>query len=299
MTENSNIKKGVFFALLTAFISGLAIFYNKQIVISGIDPLTFNIIKNGGVAIILSLLLWKKEENLNFPRLIFDKRLILIGIVGGSIPFILYFEGLKQVAASEANLIHKTLFIWVALMAIPSLKEKLNLFQIIGYLLIIYANFFIGGLSGFKLSVFEGMIAGATILWAVENIIAKITLREVESVVVAWGRMFFGTIILILVAVMSVKVHLLFNLKLNQVFPVMGSIVLLTLYVVIWYKALKLAPVTLVTAILVLATPITNILSAVYISHKFPPIMSFNTTYVLLGILLISLGWQWRKKIAE
>ena len=51
------MKKGIIFAIITAVISGFSIFYNKLIIVKGIDPLIFNIIKNGGVALILSCFL--------------------------------------------------------------------------------------------------------------------------------------------------------------------------------------------------------------------------------------------------
>jgi uncharacterized membrane protein len=55
MHMNPQTKKGILFAVLAACISGVSIFYNKLVLVKGIDPLIFNIIKNGGVALILSL----------------------------------------------------------------------------------------------------------------------------------------------------------------------------------------------------------------------------------------------------
>ena len=57
MQVNSNIKKGIFLALLTAGVSGISIYYNKLVIVS-MEPLIFNILKNGGVAIILSMILF-------------------------------------------------------------------------------------------------------------------------------------------------------------------------------------------------------------------------------------------------
>lgn len=295
----NNQKKGLIFAFISAIISGFSIFYNKQVVISGIDPVIFNIIKNGGVAFILSILLFRKFKTRNlFFRKITDKRLILIGITGGSIPFILFFQGLTHVAAANANLIQKSLFIWVLIMAVAFLNEKIRPVQIIGYLLVIYGNFFIGGLTGFKASIYEGMILAAAVLWSIENIISKKVLETNESEFVAWGRMFFGTVVLIAIALFSGKTGVVSGLSLNQILPLTGSIALLSLYVFTFYKALKFAPATTVTAILVLATPITNILSVVFISHKIPSSVSLNTGIILLGVLLISLGFKWRNRIA-
>lgn len=285
---NRDFKTGILFALLTAFISGLSIFYNKMVITRGIDPLIFNIYKNGGVALILTLLLFSFPKNNNLFRLSpkIWKRLLLIGLVGGSIPFILFFEGLKTVSATNANLIHKSLFIWVALMALPFLGEKLNLWQIIGYLFIAWSNFFIGGFSWFSGNIGEIMILTATILWSVENIIAKITLKDADHKIVAWGRMFFGSLVLIFIALIQNRFTFI-NLKDLPVLS--GSIIFLSAYVICWYKALKLAPATLVTSILILAAPITNILTAVFITHAIAPAQLINLIFSLFGVALITL----------
>ena len=54
------------------------------------------------------------------------KLLALIGIIGGSIPFYLFFKGLSMVPAVNGAIIQKTLVLWVALFAMLFLGEKLS-----------------------------------------------------------------------------------------------------------------------------------------------------------------------------
>lgn len=286
------MKKGIWFALITAMISGFSIFYNKLVLIKGIDPLIFNIIKNGGVAIFFSivfLLIPKHRRQFIRSWSLQWKRLFLIGVVGGSLPFFLFFEGLKETSAINAGLIHKTLFIWVALMAIPILKERLSFWQIAGYFLIVYGNFFIGGFSSFKASKGEFMILAATLLWSVETIIANKILKNTAALLAAWGRMFFGVLVLIVFALFQGKLALLFQIKVEQLLPILTSVLFLTGYVFSWYQALKLAPVTVVAAVLVLSTPITNFLTAIFIVHNLTAFQWFNNLAVLLGVLCVAL----------
>lgn len=287
----NNIKKGIILALVTAFISGFSIFYNKLVITKGIDPLIFNLIKNGGVGLILSALLITSRRLPKLTKLpLYQwKKLIVIAFVGGSIPFLLFFEGLRTVSATNANLLHKTLFIWVAAMAIPVLGERLNIWQIVGYWLVAWSNLFMGGFSGFSGSVGELMILGATLLWSLENVIAKITLKDIDSNIVAWGRMFIGSLILLAIAVSQDKLILFTRLTLEQFLQVAPSIVFLTGYVVTWYKALKFAPATVVASVLILATPITNLLSTVFITHNLPQPQFINLIFTVVGIALISL----------
>src|SRR3989338_1774152 len=281
--------KGIAIASITALISGFSIFYNKLVIVRGVDPLIFNILKNGGVAVILSILLLPLTQRKKLLSLSSSqwKKLLLIGFIGGFVPFVLYFEGLKQVSALNANLIHKTLFIWVAVMALPVLKEKLNIWQILGFLIVAWSNLFIGGFSGFTGNRGEIMIFAATLLWSVENIIAKIALKETDSQIVAWGRMFIGSIFLIILALVQNKLVLLTKLGSSQINPVIGSVIFLTGYVYLWFRALKLAPATIVTSVLILATPITNVLSAVFVNHALPQPQIINLLFTLIGVAFI------------
>lgn len=285
----SKIKQGIVFALLAALISGVSIFYNKLVVVKGIDATIFNILKNGGTALIVSMLLLSSTSRGEVAKLTKSKWMLLlvIAVVGGSIPFVLFFDGLKAVPAINANLIQKTLFVWVAILAVVFLREKLTRVQVLGYGLVLISNLFIGGFTSFALNTAEIMVFVATLFWSVENIIAKIALRDIDPKIVVWGRMFLGVMLLLGYALVTGKIGLFSHISLLQLLPIIGSMLLLTGYVLSWYKALSLAPVSAVTAILVLATPITNVLSAVFITHSLDVIQFLNFTFSLLGISFI------------
>ena len=58
--------------------------------------------------------------------------IVLVGVIGGSIPFILFFSGLALASAPSAAFIQKTLFVWVALLAVPILGERLGVAPLVG-----------------------------------------------------------------------------------------------------------------------------------------------------------------------
>lgn len=290
---SNTLKQGIIFAFITAGISGISIFYNKLIIVKGIDPTIFNIIKNGGAAILLSLLLIQQKKHV-LSKLTKKQwmKLLAIGIIGGGIPFILFFEGLKSVSAINANLIHKSMFLWIAALAIPFLGERLTPIQIVGYIVVAFSNLFIGGFTGFGKNIGELMILTATLFWAVENIIAKIALKDLDAEIVGWGRMTIGTVFIILFASFTNKLGLITHINSFQMLPILGSIVLLTGYVFFWFKALKLAPATTVSSILVVAAPITNILTALFITHAFSGIQIQNLIGTAIGVSLIAFVFQ-------
>jgi len=128
------------------------------------------------------------------------------------------------------------------------------------------------------------MILGATLLWSVENIIAKNILKRVPADVVVGSRMILGSLILLLAVSFSGKINLIFKLNALQWLMTVVSIGLLTGYVMTWYRALKTAPVTLVATVLTLATIATNVLSSIFITHKLSLELLYQVIILVVGI---------------
>lgn len=285
---SANSAKGIYFALITAVISGVSIFLNKYAVEVLKPPLFFTTAKNIGVAfLILGLLLltkkWKLLKDLNRREIIY---LILIGVVGGSLPFYLYFTGLSIIPAINAAIIHKTLVLWVALLAIPLLQEKLTKMQALAVILLFASNFVIGGFKGFQFSMGELLILLATILWAVENVLAKKILPKVDPDIVVAARMVLGAIILLAATALAMPhaLNKVVHFNTNQWFWMFVTTILLLGYVMSWYRALKFAPAITVTAVLVSSTLVTNVLSAVFVTHAWTITIGVQTGLILLGI---------------
>ncbi|PIS41262.1 MAG: hypothetical protein COT25_04070 [Candidatus Kerfeldbacteria bacterium CG08_land_8_20_14_0_20_42_7] len=259
-------KMGILLALGTATISGFSTFFAKIAVTSVKNPVLFTTLKNSIVGLLLIgiLLFWKKLPELKSISRADWIKLILIGIIGGSVPFILFFTGLTLTTAISAGFIHKMLFIWVALLAIPFLKERLSWIQGAAILLLVGGNIAILGTHSLSFGKGELLILLATIFWAVENIIAKKALTNLSSSVVAGARMVFGSIILLGVVVLQGNFHLVSNLSGTQWLWTLIPSVLLLGYVLTWYAALKRAPATIVASLLVPASLITNLLSLAF-----------------------------------
>ena len=278
-------EKGFKLALATAVFSGVAVFLNSLVVKAVGDALVFTTVKNLGVALIIGVVLGARSLNRQIDWKGIGKkdwiRLLMIGVIGGSLPFYLFFKGLMLTNPATGALIHKTLIFWVALWAVPALKEKISLKQWLTLGVIFGSNFIIGGLPALKWGRGETMILMATVLWAVENVVAKMTLKKVPVDVVVGARMILGSIILLLAALGTGKMGLIVKLSPAQWGLTLVSVVMLSGYVFSWYKALKLAPVTMVATVLTLATVITNGLTAVFITH------SLNTELIYQAILLV------------
>ena len=281
--------QGVKLALITALVSGVSIFVNRFAVKAVGDPLVLTTVKSLGVGVIMLAILsrktvrgeiaWKSLSRADWAKL------VVIGIVGGSVPFYLFFKGLALASSAKAALLHKSLMVWIALLAVPLLKEKVSVKQAGALALILASNFVIGGLGEWSWGRGETMILAATVLWAVENVIAKVVLKKVPVDIVVGARMIFGSILLLLATLITGKLSLIFKLSGVSWMLIILTMGLLTLYVVSWYKALQKAPAILVATVLSLGSVITNVLSSIFITHKLP------IGIVYQSILLVAGAW--------
>ncbi len=282
------LRTGILLALSTAAISGLSNFVAKMSVTVVKDATVFTFLKNAIVgALVIGLVVlfvkWKELKTLNRMDWL---KLIAIAVVGGSVPFLLFFNGLTQTTAVHASLIHKTLFVWVAVLAWFSLKERFTYWHGIALALLLGGTFALGGFNGFHLGKGEWMVLGATLLWAVENVIAKKALAKLSTLTVVAARMFLGAIVLLGVVLVQDKLSVVSVLTFDQWGWVVLPSLLLFGYVLTWYSALKRAPVTLVASLLVPATFITALLSKTFQHSPITSQQWLSGALVTLGAAL-------------
>jgi drug/metabolite transporter (DMT)-like permease len=217
--------------------------------------------------------------------------LVALSIIGGSVPFVLFFEGLARISSGpvQAQFINKTLVIWVAVLAVVVLRERIGLLQLSAVAVLVTGQ---AVLSGGSSSVFhisfgsgESLILAATVLWAVEVVVAKVLLRSLSSWTVALARMVGGSALLVTWVAITGKAGQLAHLDLNQWKWVLITGLLLAAYVAIWLAALALAPTVAVTAVLVAAVPVTAVLQSIVNHTALRPQLN-GLTIVLAGAAL-------------
>jgi len=284
------LRLGMVLAAGTALISGVSVFLNGYAVKQVQDPALYTTLKNGVAALALFAvalpILRQRGGSLRTSRR--DAGLLtLIAIVGGSIPFLLFFTGLSLASAPSAAFIHKTLFVWVAILAVPFLGERLGLLQI-GALGVLFASqLLIVPPTGVSWGVGESMIAAATLLWSVEVILVKRLVGRVDPLVVGVGRLGIGLIVLIGYLALTGKLAGITDLNPTQWSWIVLTGVLLSGYVATWFTSLRYAPATVVTSVLVLGAPITALLD-VAVNGRVPgsaPLAGYGL--VTLGAVLL------------
>lgn len=280
---------GIALALATATISGFAVFLNGYAVKRFEDATAYTTAKNGVAALLLILLAVPVltragSEGAAAPRPRTRRHwlgLVAVGVVGGSVPFVLFFEGLSRASSTEAAFIHKTLVIWVALLAVPLLGERLSWAHWAAIALLIAGQAVLVGDAG-TVTVGSGelMIFGATLLWSVEVVVVKRLLASLASPTLAAARLGIGLVVLLGFVVLSGRWDELTGYGTEQWGWALLTGVILTGYVATWYAALARAQAVDVTAVLVLAAIVTALLNAGYAAASLD----------VLGLGLIAAG---------
>src|SRR5664280_2752638 len=291
-------RTGLLLALATACISGVAVFLNSYGVKAFGDATTYTTAKNVTAALVLAALIGAMSASRTGTVLTRPSRpgqwagLAVVGVFGGAIAFVLFFEGLALASAVDAAFLQKTLLVWVALLAVPLLGERLGALQVAAITLLVLGQIGLAGGVTTILGRGQLMVLGATLLWAAEVIIAKRLLADLSSWTVGLNRMGVGSVVLIAWTLIRGDGGALVALTGTQWMWVLVTGVILAGYVSTWFAALSRAPAVDVTAVLVIGAVITALLAAAVNGHPLVPQLGW-VGLVVMGTVLVT-GPVWR-----
>lgn len=281
--------KGILLILSTAIISGVSIYVNG-LAVKFANPYVFTGIKNllVGLALLSLILLIKEWKSIKTLKKNDWLRLILIGLIGGAIPFLLFFKGLSLTMAAKGSFIHKTMFIYVSFLAIIFLKEKLNKSLLLGLGALLAGNILFLQIKPQTLQIGDLLVLIATLFWAVEIIIAKKALKDLSANIVAWGRMFFGAGFIFLFLLLTHQAGLIFSYSLVQWQWIFITSAFLFAYVFTFYYGLKYIRASVATSILALGAPITGLITlAAQEGIKWSAGQVWGVGLMVVGVVLV------------
>ena len=292
--SKGNRRGGIFLALGTAVISGWAVFLNSYGVAAFGNPTAYTTGKNLVAFLVLAGLVvlgarsGSRDGWVSRPSTLGQwLALGAVGVVGGSVPFVLFFEGLARASSVEAAFLHKTLLLWVALLAVPLLGERLTWVHGLAMGLLVAGQVgLVGGVST-SFGTGEVMVLAATLLWSVEVVIAKRLLASLTSWTVGLARMGLGSLALVGWVALRGDLGVLTSMTGEQVGWLLLTGVLLAAYVATWLAALARAQAVDVTAVLVLAVPVTAVLDAVVKGSALEPQLGWLALIVAGGALAL------------
>ncbi|MCZ7536828.1 MAG: DMT family transporter [Acidimicrobiia bacterium] len=270
---------GLALAFFAALVSGVSVFVNSYGVKRVPNPTVYTTAKNLVAAVILLGLLVvasraRPGEGWSRPS---TRRewtgLAAVALLGGSIPFVLFFEGIARASSTDAQFVHKTLVVWVALLAVPILGERVGGLHVAAVALLVVGQAeIVGGIPTIGESGRgEAMILAATLLWSVEVVVAKRLLTSVSPATLAAARMAAGSLVLVAWLGATGRIDDLVGLSASGWGWAALTGTLLTLYVATWYSALARAQAVDVTAVLMAAVLVTFALDSVVNGRALAP----------------------------
>ena len=260
-------RAGLALALGSAVISGFAVYSNGFAVRHAPSALSFTTAKNLLAAAIIAALFFaslrRRQPATRTPlRTKHWIALAFVGLVGGGLAFALFFEGLARADAAPAAFVQKSLVLWVSLLAVPLLHERIGWPQAGAIALLLAGNLLLTGNLGHR-GASSGLllVLAATLLWSVETVIARNLLGgAVTPALLGTVRMAIGCVALVAWLAATHRLGQLGTAMQQWPWVVLTG-VLLAGYVTTWFGALRRAPAVDVTAVLVLGAVVTTLLS--------------------------------------
>ncbi len=288
LDDPSRVRWGIGLALAAALISGLAIYLNAYAVKQVPDPAVYTTLKNAvAAAVLVGAVLVVRRSRPSGIRRSNAGGVLLVGIVGGSVPFVLFFTGLAQASAPSAAFIQKTLFIWVAALAVPFLGERLGLATLLGLAGLLAGQALVLPPSGVTWGTGETLILAATALWAIETVVARRLLATVPSEILGAMRLAIGVVVLVGYLVVTGKLGSLAELTTAQWAWIAATGAILAAYVATWFAALERAPASVVTSVLVLGAVVTGLLTSASRGAAPGPAVVVGYALIVAATLLV------------
>ncbi len=271
----STRRLGLVLALCTAAVSAVSVYVNTSAVRAFGDATVYTTAKNLVAAVLLAVLAGSVAAGRREPSGNLGGRqwlgLVAVGVVGGSVPFVLFFEGLARATSPQAAFLQKTLVVWVALLAVVVLRERVGWPHLAAIALLVVGQVGLASVGAFPFDAGAAMILAATLLWSVEVVLVKRLLADLSSWTLAVARMGIGSVVLLGWLAVTGRVGDLASLTGLQVQWLAVTGLLLTAYVALWFAALARAQAVDVTAVLVLGAVGTAVLSGVLDGVRLAP----------------------------
>ncbi len=282
---------GIALVLVTVLVSGISNFVNFHAA-QGTNVDAWITLRNAFVVLLLLPLVLVPGSAPRRPQTRAEWcGLVLVGLLGGAVPFLLYFHGFQLAAsqggAASASFGYRSLFLIASLLAVVVLRERVSRRFLPAAGLLLLGNALLLSVTGPLWTDGSAYVLVATALWAGEYTMSKRLLRSLSSSTVALGRMGFGASFLLLYLAGTGQVSAVAGFTGADWMWLALSGLLLFAFVSTWYAALRSVDLSLASGLLVLAFPITWILGVVGAGNAFTMGEAAGVAAVVGGTFLL------------
>lgn len=282
---------GIALVLLTVLVSGVSNFVNFRAA-QGTNVDAWITLRNAFVVLLLVPFAIIPGAGVRPPRTRSEWiGIVAVGLVGGAVPFLLYFHGFQLAAgqggAASASLGYRSLFLLATLLSVVALRERIPRRFLPAAGLLLVGNALLLSLTGPLWTDGSGLVLLATGLWACEYTMSKRLLRTLPSGTVALGRMGFGVAFLAAYLGATGQVSAMAAFSAADWMWLSASGFLLFAFVTAWYAGLRTVDLSTASSLLVLAFPITWGLGVLSSQVAFVPGQATGAVAVAAGVALL------------
>lgn len=218
-------------ALLTIIVWGSTFLVSKNVLLSGMHPLTLMCLRFL-LAYIILCLFSKKPISFKFDRVGLKQELLflLLGLSGGSLYFYLEYTSLKLTSAVNVGLISATVPIISTAISLVLGKVKVGVKYYCGSLFAFLGVFFIvmNGRWCFNISIIGDMIAIlSAFLWALYTVILSLFEKKYSEILISRRLFFYAFITIIGFVIYRLEVDELYVL---HDIPILLSVLYLAIF---------------------------------------------------------------------
>ena len=303
--SKSDLSKGISLALITALVSGISVFANDS-ALKLADATAYTLAKNLVAVLFLVVIACvfafkeiKTIRSLSKKQILY---LVAIGIIGGGVPFAMFFWGLKLGGAAISSFIYRSLFVFAGVFGYLVLKERPEPKDIIAGFVILAGNaLLIPGDLAFGLP--QALVLGATMLWALEYTISRkaMTTISIDPKIVMISRLAIGSTILIALMAFIGDLGAIGQLAAepSMLIWLVVTSSLLSAFMLAWYSTLRYLPVLKAASIFTIGGVITAILELLFMGKAISPTAGIGLALILIGAVMVARLSAISKAIAD
>lgn len=251
---------GVRLAVLAAVISGFSIFVNSYGVRAVPDATLYTTLKNAVPGVLLAVPLFAlASRRAELARL--SRRdvgwLLALAVIGGSVPYVLFFQGLRMTTATTGSLLNHAQFLVVAALAVPFLRERVSGLAWAGLALLAAGSVAGTDTGALRWNAGAALVVASTVLFGAGVVLARRLLARLSPELVMSAKMSAGAVMLAIYAMATGHLSRVATMTATQWEIVLGTGLILVAFTVATTYSLRFAPALTVTAIGMASAPIT------------------------------------------
>ena len=211
--------------------------------------------------------------------------LILIGVLSQVVAFFLFFKGLQFGTATEASFLNGASALFALAVAHYWLHERITKLQYVGAAIMFFGLYVFTTLFSLEISSASIYFIAAAFFWGSMQVVAKRLSHNVSMLMIAFSRMFIGTMFLLPFVYGSLG-DLLTASFIDLVFMFFFGFVF-AVSLVAFYSAIRYLKASEASFVVLLAPFVTAVLGYFFLGEILVPLQWFGGVLMFLGLYLI------------